>query len=66
MNHQGTKKSVHNRDTSYQANLIQYKSYLKNEIGTRRLVHNKRMFILSEFIISDPDYIINKYTLIEF
>ena len=26
----------------------QYKSYLKNEIGTRWLVHNKRMFILSD------------------
>ena len=50
MNHQGTKKYVHNRDTSYLANLIQYKSYLKNKFGTRRLVHNKRMFILS-----DPD-----------
>ena len=28
------------------------KSYVNNEIGTRRLVHNKRMFIISEFIIN--------------
>ena len=52
-------KSVHNRDTSYQANLIQCKFYLKDEIGTRKLVHNKRMFILS-----DPDCINYFSTLI--
>ena len=36
----------------YKANSTQYKSYVNKEIGTRRLVHNKRMFILS-----DPDCI---------
>ena len=40
----------------YKANSTQYKSYVNKEIGTRRLVHNKRMFIISEFIISDPIY----------
>ena len=34
---------------------------VNNEIGTKRLVHNKRMFILSEFIIIDPDSIIMNF-----
>ena len=66
MNHQGTKKYVHNRDTYFilsELDSIQILS--KNEIGTRRLVHNKRIFILSGFIISGPDCIAAKCGYLE-
>ena len=52
MNHQGTKNLFIIEILHIKRILIQYKSYLKSEIETRRLVHNKRMFILS-----DPDCI---------
>ena len=60
MNHQGINKYVHNRDTYFiLSELDSIQIISKNEIGTRRLVHNKRMFILSGFIISDPDCSLN-------
>ena len=54
VNHQGTNKSVHNRYFIL-SKLDSIQILSKNKIGNRKLVHNKRMFILSGFIKSDSD-----------